>query len=318
MVDFRYHLVSIIAVFLALALGIVIGTTALNGALLDTLKGSIGSLTAQKRDLQGTVTGLREQTTTDQQLADRIGPAAVAGQLQGRRVVLVTAPNASSSSAQSLVPLLTAAGATVTGTVQLRADLIDPARASIVDAVVSEVAPTRVDASGGETVQRAAAELAAALTYSSSTTDISEAEAAAVLTGFRRSNLIDTEGALADGANRADLTVLVAGDPLTSSDPSVPDARARALLSFAEAFDAAGDGAVVAGPISATADGGVLKALRSDSGLSQRVSSVDGADQPQGRLVVVYALREQADGGTGRYGTGPGAQAAVPSLPVAR
>ena len=40
-VDFRYHLVSIIAVFLALALGIVVGTTALNGALLDSLKGSM-------------------------------------------------------------------------------------------------------------------------------------------------------------------------------------------------------------------------------------------------------------------------------------
>ena len=30
MVDFRYHLVSIIAVFLALAVGIVVGTAALN------------------------------------------------------------------------------------------------------------------------------------------------------------------------------------------------------------------------------------------------------------------------------------------------
>ena len=31
MIDFRYHIVSIIAVFLALAVGIVVGTTALNG-----------------------------------------------------------------------------------------------------------------------------------------------------------------------------------------------------------------------------------------------------------------------------------------------
>ena len=44
--------------------------------------------------------------------------------------------------------------------------------------------------------------------------------------------------------------------------------------------------------------------------------AVVGADQPQGRVAVVFALQEQADGGTGRYGSGPGAQAAVPSLPA--
>ena len=35
MIDFRYHLVSLIAVFLAVALGIVIGTTALNEPILS-------------------------------------------------------------------------------------------------------------------------------------------------------------------------------------------------------------------------------------------------------------------------------------------
>ena len=37
MISFRYHLVSIIAVFLALALGIVVGTTALNGPITKDL-----------------------------------------------------------------------------------------------------------------------------------------------------------------------------------------------------------------------------------------------------------------------------------------
>ncbi|MCW2530376.1 MAG: Copper transport outer membrane protein MctB, partial [Pseudonocardiales bacterium] len=37
MISFRYHLVSIIAVFLACALGVVVGTTGLNGAILSDL-----------------------------------------------------------------------------------------------------------------------------------------------------------------------------------------------------------------------------------------------------------------------------------------
>ena len=313
MVDFRYHLVSIIAIFLALALGIVIGTTALNGALLDTLKRSIGSLTNEKRGLEGTITGLRSQNAAGQQLAERIGPAAVAGQLEGRRVVLVVAPNASGDTARALAPLLAAAGATVTGDVQLRADLIDPARSSVVDQVVRQVVPTGVDISSGEGVQQAAAELAAALVATATGSEVSTREAGQVLDAYREGNLIETDGEL---GQQADLAVLVTGPPVSSGDATVPAARARALLSCAEAFDAAGEGAVVAGPREATADGGAVRALRDDGALSQRVSSVDGADQPEGRLAVVLALREQADGGTGRYGSGPGAQAAVPSLPV--
>ena len=66
-VDFRYHLVSIIAVFLALAIGIVIGTTALNGALLDNLKGSINApdrRQARPRDDDHRAAGSRPRPTT--------------------------------------------------------------------------------------------------------------------------------------------------------------------------------------------------------------------------------------------------------------
>ena len=38
MIDFRYHLVSIVAVFLALAIGIVVGSTALKPAVLSGLQ----------------------------------------------------------------------------------------------------------------------------------------------------------------------------------------------------------------------------------------------------------------------------------------
>ena len=38
MIDFRYHLVSIVAVFLALAIGIVLGSTELQGTTIDALR----------------------------------------------------------------------------------------------------------------------------------------------------------------------------------------------------------------------------------------------------------------------------------------
>ena len=38
MINFRYHVVSLTAVFLALAIGLVVGTAALNGPVADSLK----------------------------------------------------------------------------------------------------------------------------------------------------------------------------------------------------------------------------------------------------------------------------------------
>ena len=305
-VDFRYHLVSIIAVFLSLALGIVLGTAALNGQLLDNLKGSIDILTADKRTLEGTIGDLRAQSGSDEQLAEQLAPVAVSGRLAGQRVLVVRAPNAVAGTADALVPLLQAAGATVTGGVQLRPDLLDPEQSGTVQEVLRQV-----DGGAGdedEPVQEAADRLAEAL-LGDAFTPVDRG----VLDALAGGDLVDVDD---DLTARADLSVLVTGDPVASTDPAVPQARARALLSVAAALDAAGGGVVVAGPLTATDEGGAVRALREDGALSERVSSVDGVDRPQGRLATVYALVEQESGGSGRYGSGPGNEGPLPSLPT--
>lgn len=314
MVDFRYHLVSIIAVFLALALGIVVGTTALNGALLDSLKGSIETLTTDKRQLESTISSLRDQAASDEVLAERVAPAAVQDRLAGRRVVLVAAPDAAGSLVDGLVPLLEAAGATVTTTVRLRPDLVDPAKQGDLDALVRRVAPAGVDLSAPTPTARAAVELAAALMAPVPEDGLRAEVAAGVLTAYVEDDLLDLAG---EPGAPAELAVVVVGGPSgapAGSQDGDQLARTEALLTFAAALDVAGSGAVVAGPVEATEPGGVLRALQDDSRLSQRVSSVDGIDRPQGRLAVVYALQEQRRGGTGRYGTGPANQGPLPSL----
>ncbi len=44
MINFRYHVVSLTAVFLALAIGLVVGTAALNGPVADSLEGQVTGL----------------------------------------------------------------------------------------------------------------------------------------------------------------------------------------------------------------------------------------------------------------------------------
>src|SRR3954467_7455438 len=83
-IDFRYHLVSLIAVFLVVALGIVIGTTQLNGPILDDLRGQVSSLEQDKRDLEDSTQQLQAQQDTDDAFTAAIAPALVNGTLTGR------------------------------------------------------------------------------------------------------------------------------------------------------------------------------------------------------------------------------------------
>lgn len=310
MVDFRYHLVSIIAVFLALALGIVVGTTALNGVLLNDLQRNVRTLTADKRDLETTVNGLRDQSASDQQLFDLTGPNAVRGQLQGERIVVLIAPGATIGVPVDLLALLTAAGATVTGTVQLRPDLLDPGRAAALDDLLARLAPPVASLSGDRPMDRAADELAAALVRGPEA--LPPEQAAAVLDGFAEQDLIDVQG---DLSRKATLALVLVGPPVVGADLTGAAARVSALLQIARQLDQDGAGTVVSGPVTAASEGGVLKALRDDSGLSAAVSSVDGVDLARGRLATVLALREQLRGDTGSYGNGPGKQGPAPSLP---
>ena len=49
MINFRYHVVSLTAVFLALAIGLVVGTAALNGPAADALGEQVDALARPTR-----------------------------------------------------------------------------------------------------------------------------------------------------------------------------------------------------------------------------------------------------------------------------
>src|SRR5699024_12868362 len=74
-IDFRYHLVSIIAVFLALTVGLVLGTTMLQDPLLNTLK-------SETADLRGTSEDLR----AERDVADSVNTGADEMRSEERRV----------------------------------------------------------------------------------------------------------------------------------------------------------------------------------------------------------------------------------------
>jgi hypothetical protein len=89
MISLRYHVVSLAAAFLALAVGVVLGASGVSDRLLsavvtksEDLGGQVQALTVQRDELAAAQRGAEE-------FAARVGPAAVRGLLQGRSVSLV-------------------------------------------------------------------------------------------------------------------------------------------------------------------------------------------------------------------------------------
>ena len=85
----RYHAVSLIAVFLALAIGILIGAALGGDTLTDTRRDLESSLTGNLQDARERADELSRELGRADEFAERVYPALVRDQLDGRRIGLV-------------------------------------------------------------------------------------------------------------------------------------------------------------------------------------------------------------------------------------
>lgn len=322
MVDFRYHLVSILAVFLALAVGIVLGTTTIDDAVVADLRGRVEGLTKSEREHRAENDELSKQVKAGGDFARGVLPIVLAGRLSGERVVIVTAPGGQKSVREGLVKVIEAANGTVAGRVHIQDKLADSDAEEEIDDLVSDpdILPPDLDLPGGSAVQRAAAVLASVLATTESNTggDDSPAtkptagpQATTVLAAFREAGLARVEGA---APGEASMFVVVAPTPPAAASPAA-EAKVRAITEVVAALAARSRAVVVAAPQGGAEANSVLSGIRRDPALASDVSSVDGADTTVGQIAAVLALVERSRGGFGHYGTGPGADdSALPDL----
>ena len=306
---------SIIAVFLALAIGIVVGTAALNGPIQDGLRSNINRLTDDKRALESDVQQLRGELTASDDFATALAPELVGGTLEDQRVLLVTTPGTPDDLAERIRPLLADAGASVSGSLEVLPALAQPDSRQLLEDVVAQVVPAGVELPDGEPVERAAAELAAVLTTGPGAEEVDAGEAQAVVAAFEEADLVSfsPEPGAEDTLTSATLVLVLAPSGPEQSPDTEQQQQLEALLTVAAAFDERSRGVVVAGPASAAAEGGLVAALREQSDVRGDVSSVDNADRGVGRVAVVLALAEQVANGVGQYGAGAGASAPLPA-----
>ena len=314
MIDFRYHLVSLIAVFLAVALGIVIGTTALNAPILEDLEGEVAALAEDKRELETRTQDLQAQLATSDAFEQAVAPALVAGSLAGRSVVLVaTGEDVATETVEEVSTLVVEAGGTVTGTVRLQPEYSDPTTAAEVQSYVTGPGlPTGVTLPETDDTGQLVGSLLAQVLMRPAAPGAAAPDTAAlssVLAGLRALEVLDVESSSVTPADFA--VLLTAGAPAGDAEQ-----RTDTLVDLALALDAAGSGAVVAGDGASAGDTGLVGVLRADPENSAAVSTVDNVDAASGRISTVLALGRESQGTSGAYGTGEDAQP-VPPLPAA-
>ncbi|WP_371779051.1 copper transporter [Streptosporangium subroseum] len=316
MIDFRYHLVSIVAIFLALSVGIVLGTTLLKEPAIDAAETLANQLREGNTALRDDLQVLQKRGAANDALIVADTPKLVKDELIGKRVVIVEAPGTTATMREAVQQVILEAGATVTGRVALADRYVDVGQSAFVDKLATAAKPAEmIFPVAGTAYDKAAAVLASAiLTSDPAQVGKEDPAAAEVLDAFQRGGLLTVTD---KPAEHADLAVLTApAEPYvgeTAAEQAIAAEQAGAIVAMALGLDEAGQGAVLVGPQSAAAAGGTITALREDTSFEERVSTVDTADMPAGRVVVVYALREQLSGLAGQYGIGPGASGVEPS-----
>ncbi|WP_019633705.1 copper transporter [Actinomadura atramentaria] len=309
MIDFRYHLVSIVAIFLALALGIILGSTTLSDSVTAGLKREANTAAKRNEALRQEQTRLTAQTKGQEQFAQVLGAQVVEGRLKGQSVVLVEAPGAGNDGIEKIGALAKAAGATVTGRVTIQAKFLDAREGATVDELATQLKPAGTAfPSDADPYAKAGAVLASALvTRDAAGIGREDASGSAILGGFQQAGYLTLSG---KPAQHATLAVMVA--PSSPYTYSGGDAANKALLAVTGALDRAGRGTVVGGPQQAAQEGGLITALR-DSDTDKSVSAVDTADTASGQVVTILALQNELSGKSGQYGTGSGVSGYLPS-----
>ncbi|MFE2755390.1 copper transporter [Actinosynnema sp. NPDC059335] len=308
MISLRYHVVSVTAVFLALAVGVVLGSTAISGRVLSGLNDDNTSLGREVAALRAERNGLDARLADADRFAASVGPQAVREHLAERTVVLVTTADAAPGDRDALTALLGSAGATVTGELQLTEAFTDPDKADQLLDLVARLQPagSRLP-TGADPGTRAGGLFGSVLLLDPRTGQprATPDELAAALGGLSSAGFVKA----GQGLRPAQTAVVLTGGAVEGD--SAAD-RAAVVARFAAQLDRSGAGVVLAGG-EGSADGtGPVGVVRADTAATSVLSTVDNADTAAGRVVVVLALREQLDGKAGRYGVAGNAEGPAP------
>jgi hypothetical protein len=307
-ISFRYHVVSLAAVLLALAAGIVLGGGPLQGPVAadDGDPGREALAATQEK-----VAALEKELAYADAYAASTAGRLVRGTLGGRTVTLLELPGAEKDAVSRAVGMVEEAGGTVTARAVVTEELLDVANRQLVGtlaAQLQESAAGEVDVPAGASgYERMGLLIGHAVATSRAPGRRVDEAGDSILAGLATAELMTTQG---DVDRRGSLVLLVAGEPAGSADTR--EGAGSIVASLVAALDESSDGVVLAGPPAAAAGDGVVTAVREDPAAAGQVSTVDVVDTPAGAVAAVLALAREAAGRSGHYGAGSAPDGPLP------
>ncbi|MCR4402170.1 MAG: copper transporter [Firmicutes bacterium] len=295
MVDMKYHLASLVAVFLALGVGILVGSALVTDSalverqeqMIDRLEEDFARMRAEKEDLSGRLAASQRLLAASLEFEESAASLLVRGRLSGKRVAIAVCHDAMSpEEVEKICSILEDAGARVARVVYVNKDLVPAAGTDAREAAsLFGLSETESDLIGLE----AARALAAYLAFH----EASQVADALFLWGY--ATLRGQEELLPNDSADAVVVVVGSSDPASGpADAGIPMVRALKDL-----------GVEVVG-----AESWDVKVSHIADYRREGIPTVDCADVPLGRLLLVHALAVQK----GNFGIKGASETLVPEM----
>jgi hypothetical protein len=307
LINFRYHIVSLMAVFIALSVGIAVGVS-LSPSVDQGLLQQAAQDRKQVAELRAELDRRKALDNYRNAYDEQVGEAVTAGVLNGQRVAIVAMPEAPASVLRAVSNAVVVAGGTVVRDVKVNAEAFDSANAEdVTDALGDYFGPL-----GLNDTMSPATRLGVAVGRSIGSKDVEDRDALAIAVGesLEQRGLVTISK---ESAAQAQLIIVVSAP---ASDPAPAPEELTAHVQFDVGLTTRA-GVVLAGPNSEDIEGTDVLAARSDPTAVDSLSTVDVADLSSGVTTVVLAGKERLLGRPSQhYGALAKADAPLPELPV--
>lgn len=291
MIDFRYHVVSLVAVFIALSVGMVIGGFALRGPVADQLNQQVSQLSNDKAALRAQLGAATDGAKSRDSFDEAVSGQLIAGALTDRSVAIVALPGTDKSLVSTTTKTLRSAGATVASTTTLSDGWATADNSVDFTALGKRIGVKTADAGSS---RLPGVVLAKAL----------------MAPGGPGLDTLSQAGLTSTSDNPQDATAVVV---LWGDLPS--GAKTSAWTDIVAGLGAgAGVGiAGAAGHTDSTKSDPLMSAIRDTPDVATHMSTVDDVAIPMGQVALALALADEYKGISGQYGTASDATAVLPT-----
>lgn len=306
MISLRSHAISLAAVFLALAIGVALGSGLLSNTVLSGLRDDKQELQNQINGLTDQRNALNEKLSAAGEFDTQMSPRILHDAMAGKSVVVFRTPDAADDDVDAVSRMVEQAGGTVTGTVGLTEEFVDANSAEkLLSVVNSPIVPAGAQLSTKSVDQGSQAGdllgIALLINKDPKVPAVDDQQRDTVLTALRDTGFI-TYGA--DRVGAANTALIVTGGGLGDDAGN----KGATVARFAAGMAPHGSGILIAGRDGTASGTAAVAVTRSDPALTSAVSTVDDIDAASGRITTVLALQDLISGGRpGQYGVGQGA-----------